>query len=133
MSTSALCVQSMLHVPDAVSAVLYNRLWYGHASRLSDIAFVMTVTAAMANARSIVQEVCRILAPGGVFIVVSYEPPAGRLDILQIGDVCWGIEVAGEEDEQGNYIYICRKPEAGGAAVAHSSGGIISGGLEDLD
>eukprot|EP00873_Tetraselmis_striata_P015515 jgi/Tetstr1/435779/TSEL_024670.t1 len=79
--------------------------WQRHTSRDAG----PLLEEATANANSVVREVSRVLAPGGVFIVVSYEPPAGRRSVLEADDATWHLEVAGEEDEMGNYIYVCRK------------------------
>jgi len=97
----------LLPRPDSKTSVC--KLFTPLAIALSHLPALLTVEEATANANSVVREVSRVLAPGGVFIVVSYEPPAGRRSVLEADDATWHLEVAGEEDEMGNYIYVCRK------------------------
>jgi len=103
------CLDSVLQDADQVRL---SMRWQRHTSR--DVEPLLR--AATRQARSVVEEVCRVLSPGGIFVVVSYEPPAGRADILRtVNDPRWALEVAGDEDEHGNYVYVCRKGCCGAA------------------
>lgn len=71
----------------------------------------------MAAGLSMLHEIWRVLRPCGVFFMVSYEPPGGRMHLLQdsglhgVEDPCpWEVLVSGEEHTTGNYIYVLRRP-----------------------
>ncbi|EPR60872.1 methyltransferase, putative [Toxoplasma gondii ME49] len=73
------------------------------------------------NVQKMLREVSRILAPGGVYIVVSYGQPNFRLSHLQREEYGWSvtmktiqkpsINVQAPIDEKDNvhYVYICKK------------------------
>jgi len=58
---------------------------------------------------ALLREASRLLAPGGLLLITSYEPPAGRISLLEDPSLPWDVEVAGEEDDRGNFIYVCRR------------------------
>ena len=58
-----------------------------------------------ADARRVVAEAARILKDGGEFVVVSYEPPAGRLKFFDDADVWMADANTPYEDERGNFVY----------------------------
>lgn len=59
--------------------------------------------------RSCLREAARVLRPGGCMLLVSYEPPDGRLPLLQELAHAWEVCEGGTEDEEtGNYLYACR-------------------------
>jgi len=86
--------------------------------------------------RAYLREMARVLAPGGHFLMISYEPPAGRLALLAElaeGGGGWEVVEAGAEDEpSGNYLYAtCRRRDGGdGRPPLAANGGSL---WEDLD
>eukprot|EP00744_Colponema_vietnamica_P001055 GILI01001795.1.p1 GENE.GILI01001795.1~~GILI01001795.1.p1 ORF type:complete len:208 (+),score=61.85 GILI01001795.1:40-663(+) len=77
------------------------------------------------NVQSMVSEVYRVLAPGGVYLIVSYGQPDQRTLYLEREDLNWEVKVltvpkptisgaaasAADDKEAGNvhYIYVCTK------------------------
>eukprot|EP00922_Rhytidocystis_sp_ex-Travisia-forbesii_P007130 GHVS01010407.1.p1 GENE.GHVS01010407.1~~GHVS01010407.1.p1 ORF type:complete len:225 (+),score=20.28 GHVS01010407.1:204-878(+) len=75
------------------------------------------------NVQKLLQEVSRVLQPGGVFICVSYGQPAYRLSYLQREELQWSVKIqtvqkpssavsaalTQEEADAVHYVYICRK------------------------
>ena len=53
-------------------------------------------------------EASRVISQGGALLLISYEPPAGRLPFIDDPALGWE-SVKVEEDDNGNYIYTCRK------------------------
>jgi hypothetical protein len=72
-----------------------------------------------------VAEVARVLHPvRGVLVLVSYEPPEGRLSFLDGAQHGWTVGVTLDEDK-GNYLYVCRKGQKG---QGNGKGGVGDGG-----
>jgi len=86
--------------------------------------------SSVANAQKVLSEVYRVLAPKGVYILVSYGTPDHRTHYLKKPDLHWevlpeqtvfkptistSIAVSNEDKDSPNYhyIYICRKGESG--------------------
>merc|ERR1712086_608643 len=75
------------------------------------------------NVSMMVNEMYRVLKPGGAYICVSYGVPATRMGYLQTPTLDWNVAhskiakpVVAGYDEMGadthHYIYFCVKPEA---------------------
>jgi hypothetical protein len=78
-----------------------------------------------ARGKAIAQMACRLLVPGGVFLMVSYEPPAGRMHFLAQEGLDWDVEVPGAEDDKGNFVYVCRK-RSPGDALSDALGAVVT-------
>jgi hypothetical protein len=86
--------------------------------------------------RAYLREMARVLAPGGHFLMISYEPPSGRrsllVDLAEGGG--WEVVEAGAEDEpSGNYLYACRRLDGRHVAVDGLLGPAQMPSMEDLD
>ena len=63
------------------------------------------------DAHLALSHVYRVLRPGGVFIMLSYEPPRGRTPFLMTDDerYGWTFQTPPAEDERGNFLYVLSK------------------------
>ena len=62
-----------------------------------------------------ISEVHRVLAPGGVYVAVSYGEPQYRLGYLGRPEYEWSVEVrvvsAVDAGSSVHYVYVCRKSD----------------------
>lgn len=68
--------------------------------------------ASKADALRALSQVSRVLRPGGVLIVLSYEPPRGRNEFLTDDRFGWRFQKQPEEDEKGNFLYVLAKEQS---------------------
>ena len=55
------------------------------------------------------QEICRTLAPGRLFVSVTYGSPAMRMPHLQHQSLAWRVDSVPLPDHPGVYVYVCTK------------------------
>ena len=55
------------------------------------------------------QEVCRVLAPGRIFVCVSYGSPAMRMPHLGHQSLPWRVDCVPLPEKPGVYVYVCTK------------------------
>lgn len=85
--------------------------------------------ASVAAAAEALRQVSRVLRPGGVFLMLSYEPPKGRSAFLEADGLGWTFQAPPKEDEKGNFLYVMQKQVPGekerGADQGDHAGRII--------
>lgn len=115
MRVAAGCLDALLNAYD-------QRRWWQRCGGRGECAH--DGMAAEQRARRLVAEVARVLHPEvGVLVLVSYEPPEGRLSFLDGVEHGWTVCVTLDE-EKGNYVYVCRK----GEKESKGDGGVSTGG-----
>ncbi|KAK3286553.1 hypothetical protein CYMTET_5901 [Cymbomonas tetramitiformis] len=76
--------------------------WWRHCGSKGDCRYDGKASAKRGN--QLMAEVSRVLAPSnGVLILVSLEPPKGRMLFIDRPEYGWNVSV--KEDEHGNYVY----------------------------
>lgn len=75
----------------------------------------------MANATKVLSEVYRVLAPGGIYVLITFGTPEYRHKYLNKSEFNWKIvqelvvpkpPIAGNDDKEypnNHYVYICKK------------------------
>ena len=66
-----------------------------------------------ADARDALRAAARALAPGGVMLALSYEPPSGRSTFFADAACGWRFRKPPMEDGRGNYLYELEKTAEG--------------------
>jgi SAM-dependent methyltransferase len=91
---------------------------------------------AKANAVRALTQISRVLRPGGVLIMLSYEPPKGRNEFLTDERFGWRFQTQPEEDEKGNFLYVLQKEledEGGGGGGGAGARIITTYDPDELD
>mmetsp|Transcript_2275 Transcript_2275/g.4613 ORF Transcript_2275/g.4613 Transcript_2275/m.4613 type:complete len:236 (+) Transcript_2275:449-1156(+) len=94
------CLDALLNAYD-------QEEWWRRCGARGECAYDGAASAHRAH--QLVKEIARVLHPGhGKLVLVSYEPPKGRMHFLQVPEHNWRV-TSSLDEETGNYVYVATR------------------------
>jgi SAM-dependent methyltransferase len=93
---------------DATSLYMYPDAWFDLVVDKAMLDTLFTKTSMMTDVPEAVDEISRVLAPGGTYFIFSVAPPAARQSYLERKPLHWKVRCG--KSTAGIFTYACTQP-----------------------